>query len=187
MDTVLRTAVFVWISAGFLCVAGRTENCPRNNFTAKCEFVFRNVCFEFVGEPKTYSQARSSCEKQGGELLKGMNNPTKIFLDNITRDWNTNFNHTWWLEKTVGRDNWKSTNSEWNTQTQHAFWCSNFIFCCTGYCVFVPCEFSSEDMSERVWQTLEEKKKRKKYLLAVWFDPSPVFCFLGCCFLGFSY
>lgn len=112
MDTVLRTAVFVWISAGFLCVAERTENCPGNNFTANCEFVFRNVCFEFVGEPKTYSQARSSCEKQGGELLKVMNNPTKIFLDNITRDWNTNFNHTWWLEKTVGEDNWKSTDSK---------------------------------------------------------------------------
>ncbi|XP_076739560.1 polycystin-1-like protein 2 [Maylandia zebra] len=109
MDTVLRTAVFVWISAGFLCVAERTENCPGNNFTANCEFVFRNVCFEFVGEPKTYSQARSSCEKQGGELLKVMNNPTKIFLYNITQDWNTNFNHTWWLEKTVGEDNWKST------------------------------------------------------------------------------
>ncbi|XP_071344802.1 polycystin-1-like protein 2 isoform X2 [Trachinotus anak] len=55
-------------------------------------FLKRHVCFEFVEESKTWFQARSTCEKRGGELLK-VNSPIKDFLKNITRE----RNFTWWL------------------------------------------------------------------------------------------
>uniref|UniRef100_A0A3Q0RCA2 C-type lectin domain-containing protein n=1 Tax=Amphilophus citrinellus TaxID=61819 RepID=A0A3Q0RCA2_AMPCI len=112
MDMLLRIFVFLCISVGFLFVPGRSEACPRNTFTAGCEFVFGNVCLEFVEELKTWSQARSSCEKQGGELLMVKNSSVQVFLKNITREWKTSFNHTWWLGETVGEDNQKSTISD---------------------------------------------------------------------------
>lgn len=96
----LRTTVILWISVGFLSLPEKSEACPGNNSPALCEFVFRNVCFEFVGGSKTWSQARSSCEKRGGELLKVMNSPIEVFLKNITREGNTS-NFTWWLGEGV--------------------------------------------------------------------------------------
>ncbi|XP_056234655.1 polycystic kidney disease protein 1-like 2 isoform X1 [Seriola aureovittata] len=98
MDLLLRTSVFFWISAGFLPLPEMSEACPGNDFPALCDLVFRNVCFEFVEESKSWFQARSSCEKRGGDLLEVMNSPTKGFLNNITRERN---NFTWWLGEGV--------------------------------------------------------------------------------------
>ncbi len=94
----LRISVFLWISFGFLPLgqSEKSKACSKNDFPSMCEFVFRNVCFEFVGSSKTWSQARSSCEKRGGELLKVLNSPIKIFLKNITEGNNIS-NFTWWL------------------------------------------------------------------------------------------
>nr|XP_046245454.1 polycystic kidney disease protein 1-like 2 [Scatophagus argus] len=100
MDMLLRTAIFLWIfSVGFLFFPEKSEACPGNDLPMLCEFVFRNICFEFVEGSDTWSQARSSCEKRGGELLKVMNSPIKIFLKNITRARTSNF--TWWLGERV--------------------------------------------------------------------------------------
>uniref|UniRef100_A0A8C9XYF1 C-type lectin domain-containing protein n=1 Tax=Sander lucioperca TaxID=283035 RepID=A0A8C9XYF1_SANLU len=96
MGMLLRTSVFLWISVGFLSLPEKSEACTGNYSLARCEFVFRNVCFEFVGGSKTWFQARGSCEKRGGELLKVMNSPIKMFLKNITREGNTG-NFSWWL------------------------------------------------------------------------------------------
>ncbi|KAM9408281.1 polycystin-1-like protein 2 [Pholidichthys leucotaenia] len=59
-----------------------------------------DVCFEFVVEPKTWSQANNSCETHGGELLNLMDNLTKTFLNNVTREENTG-NFTWWIGEGV--------------------------------------------------------------------------------------
>ncbi|XP_038557671.1 polycystic kidney disease protein 1-like 2 isoform X2 [Micropterus salmoides] len=100
MGMLLQIAVFFWISVGFLSFPEKSEACSGNNSPALCEFVFKNVCYEFVGGSKTWSQAESSCEKQGGELLKAMTIPIKIFLKNINGERNTS-NFTWWLGKGV--------------------------------------------------------------------------------------
>ncbi|XP_031179990.1 polycystic kidney disease protein 1-like 2 [Sander lucioperca] len=100
MGMLLRTSVFLWISVGFLSLPEKSEACTGNYSLARCEFVFRNVCFEFVGGSKTWFQARGSCEKRGGELLKVMNSPIKMFLKNITREGNTG-NFSWWLGEGV--------------------------------------------------------------------------------------
>ncbi|XP_032363993.1 polycystic kidney disease protein 1-like 2 [Etheostoma spectabile] len=108
MGMLLLTSVFLWISVGFLSLPEKSEACTGNYSLAHCEFVFRNVCFEFVGGSKTWSQARSSCEKRGGELLKVMNSPIKMFLKNITREKNTG-NLTWWLGEEVQRQKQEPT------------------------------------------------------------------------------
>ncbi|XP_051236275.1 polycystic kidney disease protein 1-like 2 [Dicentrarchus labrax] len=100
MDMFFRNAVFLWISVGFLSLPEKSEACPSNDLPVHCEFVFRNVCFEFVRGSKTWSQARSSCEQRGGELLKVMNTPIKILLKNITRERSIS-NFTWWLGERV--------------------------------------------------------------------------------------
>lgn len=100
MDMLLQTAVFLWISVGFLCSPEKSDACLGKNFPKLCEFVFRNVRFEFVGESNTWSQARSSCGERGGELLKMMNSPIKMFLMNITSERNIS-NLTWWLGEGV--------------------------------------------------------------------------------------
>lgn len=102
MDMLLRTAVILWISAGFLSLQKTSEACLDDDLPTQCDFVFRNVCFEFVEGSKTWPQARNSCEKRGGELLKVMNvnSPIKIFLRNVSREGNTG-NFTWWLGEGV--------------------------------------------------------------------------------------
>ncbi|CAK6973388.1 polycystic kidney disease protein 1-like 2 [Scomber scombrus] len=100
MDQLLRTSVFLWIVVGFLSLPETSESYLGNENPSLCKFVFRNVCFEFVREWKTWSQARSSCEKRGGELLRVINGPIKIYLKNITRERNTS-NFTWWLGEGV--------------------------------------------------------------------------------------
>ncbi|XP_034437184.1 polycystic kidney disease protein 1-like 2 [Hippoglossus hippoglossus] len=100
MDTLLRTSVFLWISAGFLLSPVESGACCSDDLPARCDLVFREACFEFVEELKTWSQARSSCEKRGGELLREMNSPIKVLLKNITRQGNTS-NFTWWLGEGV--------------------------------------------------------------------------------------
>ncbi|XP_040889158.1 polycystic kidney disease protein 1-like 2 [Toxotes jaculatrix] len=100
MEVFLRTFVFCWISAGFLHLPQKSEASPGNDFSGRCDLVFGNVCFEFVEEPKTWSQAMSSCEKRGGKLLNVINSSIKIFLKDITRDRNTS-NFSWWLGEGV--------------------------------------------------------------------------------------
>ncbi|XP_030269688.1 polycystic kidney disease protein 1-like 2 [Sparus aurata] len=100
----LRATVFLWISAGFLFLPEKSEACPGNGVPAMCEFAFRNVCFEFVGGAKSWSEARSCCEKRGGQLLKVINSPVQIFLKNITRARNIS-NFTWWLGEVVEGEN----------------------------------------------------------------------------------
>lgn len=100
----LRAAVFLLISAGFLFLPEKSEACPGNGVPALCEFAFRNVCFEFVGGAQSWSEARSCCEKRGGQLLKLINSPIQIFLKNITRARNIS-NFTWWLGEVVEVEN----------------------------------------------------------------------------------
>lgn len=64
------------------------------------EFVFRNICFEFVWASKTWSQADDGCEMRGGELLKVISSPVKIMLENINGDRNIS-NFSWWLGEGV--------------------------------------------------------------------------------------
>ncbi|XP_008291325.1 polycystic kidney disease protein 1-like 2 [Stegastes partitus] len=47
-------------------------------------------------ESSSWSEARSSCEKRGGELLKLINSPVRTFLNDISRERDTG-NLTWWL------------------------------------------------------------------------------------------
>nr|XP_040021045.1 polycystic kidney disease protein 1-like 2 [Gasterosteus aculeatus aculeatus] len=96
MGMLLRPSVFLWISVGFLSLPRTSEACGGTDFPEGCKFVIRNACFEFVAGSETWSQARSSCEKRGGELLKVMNTEIKLFLKNITRGRNTN-HFSWWL------------------------------------------------------------------------------------------
>ncbi|GAA6233594.1 polycystic kidney disease protein 1-like 2 isoform X2 [Lates japonicus] len=96
MDILLQTSVFLWILAGFLSLTEKSQACPGNDFTAPCDLIFENACFDFVEESKTWSQARSSCEQRGGELLKVTNSQIKNLLKNISRERNTS-NFTWWL------------------------------------------------------------------------------------------
>lgn len=93
------TSVLLWISAGFLSLPYMSEPCQGNDFPTICGFVYRNVCFEFVEDSKTWSQARDSCENQGGKLLKVMNSHIKNVLKNVSIEGNSNF--TWWLGEEV--------------------------------------------------------------------------------------
>jgi len=107
----LRISVFLWISAGCLSLFDKSEASPSNGLPAICDFVSMNVCLEFVEESRTWSQAKSSCEKKGGKLLKVLNSPIKIFLSSITRESNTS-NFTWWMGKTIQVDYQEPTQSE---------------------------------------------------------------------------
>lgn len=100
MDMLLRHTVVLWISLGFLSSLEIFEECSSNNFPVTCEFVFRNVCFEFVDESQTWSQASSSCVKQGGQLLKKITSPIKNFVENLTSKRNISM-FTWWLGEGV--------------------------------------------------------------------------------------
>ncbi|KAM8893905.1 polycystin-1-like protein 2 isoform 2-T2 [Spinachia spinachia] len=62
--------------------------------------MIRMICSTFVAGSETWSQARSRCEKRGGELLKVMNTEIKLFLKKITRGRNTN-TFSWWLGEGV--------------------------------------------------------------------------------------
>ncbi|XP_032415639.1 polycystic kidney disease protein 1-like 2 [Xiphophorus hellerii] len=96
----LQTFVLLWISYGRLSLTEKCETCPDGNLTASCEFVWQNVCLEFVEESETWYQARSSCKERGGKLLNVLNSPIQMFLSNITREKNTS-SFTWWVEKGV--------------------------------------------------------------------------------------
>lgn len=98
MDVLLRTAVFLWISAGFLLLPEEADSCRGNVFPATCDFFVGNVCFEFVEDSKSWFEARSSCKKHGGELLKVMDSEVKGFLENKSRNSN---NTSLWLEEGV--------------------------------------------------------------------------------------
>lgn len=106
----LQTGVFLGISVGLLCTLMKSEASQGKNFPMRCELIHRNVCFDFVGESKTWSQARSSCGERGGVLLRLMSTPIKIFLKNIISERNVS-NFSWWLGKNVqGRSNTFSQN-----------------------------------------------------------------------------
>lgn len=96
----LQTFVLLWISYGRLSLTEKCETCPDGNLTASCDFVWQNVCLEFVEESETWYQARSSCKERGGKLLNVLNSPIQMFLSNITREKNTS-SFTWWVEKGV--------------------------------------------------------------------------------------
>ncbi|XP_030016916.1 polycystic kidney disease protein 1-like 2 [Sphaeramia orbicularis] len=100
MDMFLQMSVRLWIAAGFLSLTEKSVAHPGNGTSTPCQFVFRNVCFEFVGGSKTWSEAKRSCEIQGGELLEMMSSPIEMFLKNVTRERNTG-NFTWWLGEGV--------------------------------------------------------------------------------------
>ncbi|KAF7212109.1 transcript variant X2 [Nothobranchius furzeri] len=95
---VLQSFIFLWISAGNLPSSANSET--SNNLTVPCEFVSKDVCLEFVEESQTWSQASSSCEAKGGKLLKVLNSPIKMYLNNFTREKNTS-TFTWWLGERV--------------------------------------------------------------------------------------
>ncbi|XP_034384503.1 polycystic kidney disease protein 1-like 2 [Cyclopterus lumpus] len=100
MGMLLQNSVFLWMSVGFVSLLEKSEAYTGKEFPAECEFVYRNICFEFLGGSESWSQARSSCEKQGGELLKVMNSAIELFLKNITIGGNTS-NFSWWLGERV--------------------------------------------------------------------------------------
>ncbi|XP_029950415.1 polycystic kidney disease protein 1-like 2 [Salarias fasciatus] len=106
MGPFLQTSLFLWISAGLLFVPETTVGCP--DFSTRCEFKLEDVCFEFIRDLKTWSQAKSSCEMQGGELLKVTNEPIKVFLNNISSKKNTS-NFTWWLGEDIQGSEEEST------------------------------------------------------------------------------
>lgn len=97
---ILWSSVLLWISAGFLSLPEKSEPFRGDDFTSMCGFVYNNVCFEFVVDSKTWSQARDSCENQGGKLLKVINSPIKNLFKNISIEGNES-NFTWWLGKKV--------------------------------------------------------------------------------------
>lgn len=107
----LHTTVFLWISAGILCTLENLDACQSNSLRSRCEFLYKNVCFDFVGELKTWTKARSSCGRQGGELLSIMSSPTKAFLRNITNERITG-NFSWWLGGDVEGNGPRSAISE---------------------------------------------------------------------------
>lgn len=114
----LQTGVFLGISVGLLCTLVKSEACQGKNFPMRCELIYRNVCLDFVGESKTWSQARSSCGERGGVLLRLMSTPMKTFLKNIISERNIS-NFTWWLGKDVQGRNLQPAISESNTFSQN--------------------------------------------------------------------
>ncbi|XP_028999726.1 polycystic kidney disease protein 1-like 2 [Betta splendens] len=97
------TSVLLWTLAGFLSLPDKSEPCRGNGLSMACDFIFRNVCFEFVDDSKPWSQARDSCESRGGKLLEAMSSPVKNLMKNITRG-NKNIIVTWWLGEEVQVD-----------------------------------------------------------------------------------
>lgn len=111
MGTLLQTSVFFCLSVGFLFLPENSDAFTGNDLSVQCQFVFRNVCFEFVRGSETWSQARSSCANRGGDLLKVVNSPIQMFLKNISREGNTS-NFTWWLGEGVQGQHQEPTTSE---------------------------------------------------------------------------
>lgn len=95
-DMLLHTTVFFGILVGILCTMEKLDACQSNSLRLRCELLYNNVCFDFVGELKTWTKARSSCERRGGVLLNSMSHPIKKFLRNITGE-RTTGSFTLWL------------------------------------------------------------------------------------------
>ncbi|XP_041841661.1 polycystic kidney disease protein 1-like 2 isoform X2 [Melanotaenia boesemani] len=108
MNMLLQNPFFLWISVGCLFLPEKSEACPNNGLPAQCDFVSGNVCLELAGESKTWSEARSSCGKKGGKLLKMPNSSIKIFLSGITKEGNTS-NLTWWMGERIQVDHRQPT------------------------------------------------------------------------------
>ncbi|XP_061598114.1 polycystin-1-like protein 2 isoform X2 [Cololabis saira] len=104
MTMLLQISVFLWISVECSSVPQKSEASLSSNLPAWCEFVSRNVCFEFVRNPKTWCQARSSCEEKGGKLLEVLDNSDQFFMGSMTRESNTS-NFTWWMGERGQIDN----------------------------------------------------------------------------------
>lgn len=104
MATLIWTSIFLWISVRSLSSGERSETCPHQEKPTSCEFISRNLCLEFVVEPKTWSQAKTSCEERGGKLLQELNSPAKVFLTRIIQERRFN-NMTWWMGKRVRVEN----------------------------------------------------------------------------------
>lgn len=122
----LQTGVFWGISVGLLCTLVKSEARQGKNFPMRCELIHRNVCFDFVAESKTWSQARSSCGEHGGALLRLMNTPIKTFLKNIIGERNIG-NFTWWLGKDVQGRKLRPAISESNTFSQNMSFAASFV------------------------------------------------------------
>ena len=123
----LQIFIFLCILVECLSLPQKSEVCLSNDLPVRCEFVSTNVCLEFVSEPKTWPQARCTCEKKGGKLLKVLNSSVKFFLSNITTERDTR-NCTWWMGERVRADHLESKESiqsEWNMQLCcFLFYCS---------------------------------------------------------------
>ncbi|KAK5935391.1 hypothetical protein CgunFtcFv8_020758 [Champsocephalus gunnari] len=111
MGTLLQIFVFFCLSVGFLFLPENSDAFTGNDLSVQCQFVFRNVCFEFVRGSETWSQARGSCANRGGDLLKVVNSPIQMFLKNISREGNTS-NFTWWLGEGVQGQHQEPTTTE---------------------------------------------------------------------------
>lgn len=116
-DMLLQTTVFLGISVGILCALEKSDACQSNSLRLRCEFLYNNVCFDFVGELNTWTKARSSCERRGGLLLNNMSSPMKTFLRNITSERSTG-NFTWWLGGDGQGDGPQPAISEWQLSAE---------------------------------------------------------------------
>ncbi|KAM6943581.1 uncharacterized protein pkd1l3 [Xenentodon cancila] len=96
MTMLLHISFFLWISVTCSSIPEKSEASLSGDLPAWCEFVSRNVCFEFVRNPEIWSQARSTCEEKGGKLLKVLDSSVKFFMGSMTRERNTS-NFTWWM------------------------------------------------------------------------------------------
>lgn len=96
MDGLQKTALTVLIGFLFLSLPETSWALTYSRNPATCKHVFKNVCFEFVGGSFDWFKARRICERQGGDLLKGMNSQLKLFLKNINKKSNT-ADSTWWI------------------------------------------------------------------------------------------
>ncbi|XP_036065860.1 polycystic kidney disease protein 1-like 2 isoform X2 [Oryzias melastigma] len=104
MAMLIWTSIFLWISLRSLSSGERSETCPHQEKPTSCEFISRSLCLEFVVEPKTWSQAKTSCEERGGKLLQELNSPAKVLLTRIIQERRFN-NMTWWMGKRVRVEN----------------------------------------------------------------------------------
>ncbi|XP_078800525.1 polycystin-1-like protein 2 isoform X2 [Oryzias latipes] len=136
MATLFWTSIFLWISVESLSSGERSEACPHQKQPAPCEFISRNLCLEFVVEPKTWFQAMSSCEERGGELLQELNSPAKVFLTSIIQERRFS-NMTWWMGKRVRVE---STNPNLNDR--------DFSMDSCGYIKLNPLKVLSSDCSK---------------------------------------
>lgn len=164
----LQTGVFLGISVGLLCTLVKSEACQGKNFPTRCELIHRNVCFDFVGESKTWSQARSSCGERGGVLLRLMSTPIKIFLKNIISERNIS-NFSWWLGKDVQERKLRPAISESNTFSQSTSFAASFVLACDSSESSIV--YFRLPQALQVWtaSTLEVNSpkclKKKKYVL----------------------